>query len=233
MIPLPKQPGGVALWRYRLALTGWRVVPQLARVAGIAAAIAFAIWLSGFRTPQWIAVTDPSLALPAEQWPVIPDEAKPLILADDGNALTLTAQDLRVRLNQVHANAIKASRGEPVVSVASDPVAVTPGSASDTVATTAYAAWVSGSACSISGWQGEARGQVAALVRNGTWSCSGFKRFFAYWPLVIDFGLILGILGSLLLLIVVVGAIFHFGREIRRTEQDASLHRQLFGSWVR
>ena len=230
--PLPSEPGVLALLKYKLAASNWRFVQHAAFTFGLIAIAAILAWTAGTWTKPWIVVKEPVTALPREHWPVMSDAEKPLVMADDGNPATLSMQDVRNRLADIHANVRTSIDGGKPIDVASEPVVATPGTDTDTVALSEYAAWVSSEACSTGGWQVESREQVAALVRNGVWGCSGFKRSLAGWPLPIRFGLLLGFPITLALWAMLAAIGWFLIRRIIRTERDFALHRKLFRSWA-
>lgn len=233
-LPLPKKPHWWALIRYKLAVSNWRLINHGLFLAGLGAFIFTALTLLGYRTPQWTVLSDTELEspLPRDQWPQIPDLAKPLILGNDGNPATLSLIDVKGRLIEIDANAKHAARGEPIVPLPEGSAASAAPRPAQVPALQAYDSWTSGSACSISGWDEAARPKVAALVRNGVWGCSGFKRSVAWWYLAIQLGIWPGFFLTLVLLGVMSVVAWFLGRSLLRHEQEYRLHRKLFGSWA-
>lgn len=229
-IDLPQRPRPTALLDYVFTATPLRAVMHAARAVGIAAALLLLAMLFGRFTGQWIELEEPETAMPFVEWPEVSDAVKPMIMSDDGSAHTLSLQDVRNRLISVNANARRAAEGQELIDVTDKPVAEL--AASTDPALAAYADWVDGSACSLSGWKGESRKSAAALVRNGVWGCGGVKRAAAGMPLVIELGFWLGGFLSLVLAFLILGYIGYVIRGTWHAIQEHRAHDALYGSWA-
>lgn len=225
-LPLPKQqPPLLARIRYNLAAGPLRFVNYGAFVAGLIAIVISLVWLFGTNTTRFEKLADTENILPRLLWPEIPDPVKPMVLGEDGNPATLNLIDVRNRMIEIDANARHEERGEPLVDLPPAPA----GPALPDL----YTSWAEGSACSLTEWQDAARPQVAALIRNGVWQCSGFRRVLAWWPLVIQLGHWKGFLLTMLLGLGLPGVGWVLARRLRHLIEVARLHHKLFGSWVK
>lgn len=229
-IDLPQRPRLTALLDYIFTATPLRAVMHAARAVGIAAALLLLAMLFGRFTGQWIELEEPETAMPFVEWPEIPDAVKPMIMSDDGSAPTLSLQDVRNRLISVNVNARRGAEGQELIDLTDQPVVEL--ATSTDPALVAYADWVDGSACSLSGWKGESRKAAAALVRNGVWGCGWAKRAAAGMPLVIKLGFWLGGLASLLLAALILGYVAYVLRGARHAIQEHRAHDALYGSWA-
>lgn len=232
-LPLPVAATTGATWRYTLHTTGWHRLAYGLFGLLAAASVMGASYLLGMWTGQYIAVEQAEQALPAADWPEQSSAVAAGFNSDDGDPLTLTVRELRYRLEVIDTNAGKVASGaEPAELNGERPDSVALESADADEAVAEYWDWVDSHGCLLGGWSGESRAQVAVLVRNGVWDCSGFARWLATLPTVIGLGPLFGLLAIPLLLAGLYPLLLHGWRRVRRVRKLYRMHRRLYGSWM-
>lgn len=232
-LPLPVDATAGATWRYTLHTTGWHRLAYGLFGLLVAAWLLLASYLLGMWTAQYVAVDQPELALPAADWPEQSAAVAAGFNSDDGDPLTLTVRELRYRLEVIDTNAGKVASGTQATELKGErPDSAVLESAGSGEAVAEYWAWVDSHGCLLAGWSGESRAQVAVLVRNGVWDCSGLARWLATLPTVIGLGPLFGLL-AIPLLLVGLYPLLHYGwRRVRRVRKLYRMHRRLYGSWM-
>ncbi|MEW4449080.1 hypothetical protein [Qipengyuania sp. JC766] len=233
-LPLPRPLKGyhVERFKYDLITVRWRYVTSMV-IGGLALMlILFAgLHLVGVSTPQYPAIADPDQALPEEVWPSYDDTLRSALFEEDGIAETLNQDDLRNRLAEIGTNNRLIAAGRPPRRLASETDA--PELSVDASANIeAYRDWASSKGCMLGGWEGEARRQVAALVRNGVWNCSDAQRWIASWPMVETMGTLGGGVVTVALLAALLFVAILLVRRMWRLELLRRLNAALYGSWA-
>jgi len=233
-LPLPVEASMVDGWSYSLCTSGWHRLIYLGLAVGAGLALLLASYLLGAWASPHQRIANLDNALQATQWPEQTAAVAAGFNSEDDDATTLTVRELRYLLEVIDTNAMKVASGlEPEAITAARPTDEVLAAENTSETVLAYWEWVDDNACSLSGWSGEAHGQVATLVRNGVWQCSGFRQWLSGLPVVLWLGTWLGLLATLALL-VAPWPLLHIGwRKARHIGRIHRMNTQIHGSWMR